>query len=142
MLVGFQSLAINMNSIPGYQYQSYFPFIEKDLAKFSFHSADKTASDFCVSNPSKAFGFLYVLAGSKLGAKQICKCIQYKSLNLFFQSAITDGCSDWKGFTELTQTKNVEPDDVVAYAVKVFKCFIHSLEILFKDPLKGIDYAE
>lgn len=114
---------------PGYHYPLRYPYIEKDLAQLHVQSSDVAVADLRLTSPSKTLGILYVLEGSKLGAKQISRCLSGQKLpTFFFQSAINDESCGWKSFTELTQLNSIKPDDVVNAAKQGFECFIHSLE--------------
>ncbi|TVQ66481.1 MAG: hypothetical protein EA373_13360, partial [Oceanospirillales bacterium] len=102
---------------PSYQYSLRYPFIEKDLIQLNEQPADNPILELNISNPSMALGILYVLEGSKLGGRYILRCLSDKQLpTAFFQSAINDQTSGWKGFTELTAIKNIEEEQVVSAA--------------------------
>lgn len=127
---------------PSYQYTLRYPLIEKDLIQLNEQPADIPILELNISNPSMALGMLYVLEGSKLGGRYILRCLSDKHLpTAFFQSAIHDQASGWKGFTELTTIKNVDEEQVVSAAKVAFECFIHSLQSMSRNRTQGMNYA-
>ncbi|MCD8512502.1 MAG: biliverdin-producing heme oxygenase [Nitrincola sp.] len=116
------------NFFPHYIYTARYPLIEKDLIQFNNHPADIFLSTKDISNKSKILGTLYVLEGSKLGAKQILRQLEKKRLpTRFFESALADNQSGWKGFAELTHSEAINATETVAAAVDAFNLFIEAL---------------
>lgn len=142
-----KALEINLVSalslyFPSYQYTLRYPLIEKDLIQLNEQPADNPILELNISNPSMALGILYVLEGSKLGGRYILRCLSDKHLpTAFFQSAIHDQASGWKGFTELTTIKNIDEEQVVSAAKVAFECFIHSLQSMSRNSTQGMNYA-
>lgn len=128
---------------PQHQYALRYSLIEQDLFQLNSPIADKPISDLGLSSPSIALGILYVLEGSKLGAKHILRSLADQPIpKRFFQSSIHDQGSGWKGFTGLTEHNNIEPNEVVSGAKIGFTCFIRSLEQSNLNCLQGMNYAQ
>ena len=113
---------------PHYIYAARYPLIEKDLTQFNSQPADIFISTINISNISQIIGILYVLEGSKLGAKEILRHIESKRLPThFFQSALEVNQSGWKGFAELTHLEAINASETVTAAVDAFNLFIDAL---------------
>lgn len=113
---------------PNYIYTARYPLIEKDLMELDDVADDLLLSTKKLSNQSRILGALYVLEGSKLGARHILRHLKDKRLPThFFQSALEDNQSGWKGFAELTHSEAINATETVAAAVDAFNLFIVAL---------------
>ncbi len=138
------SLVVPLNlHFPDYHYQLRYPDIEKDLSQLQVDYADIAIQGLPISSPSEVVGLLYVLEGSRLGARHIlCRLTGTQLPQEYFSGALNESASGWKGFTELTKEETLEYDQVVLSAQQGFDCFIHSLALMSKNRIQGMNYAQ
>lgn len=114
---------------PNHRYALRYPCLASDLARLSQVTSEPIIENpHPLETPSQLLGYLYVLEGSKQGAKYLQRHLQQQQWPMsFFQSALDQSQSGWKGFVELVKMDSLDSESVIAAAVEAFQLFYQLL---------------
>ena len=114
---------------PGYDYRKRYPYIEKDLYNMNSEPVVYEPLGFSINSKSELLGYLYVLEGSKLGAKSILKNLSKKDLPIcFFSSACNKEGSNFSFFIKLiADVDDICDKQLSNAAINAFNMFINAI---------------